>query len=62
MVRESYLKERIASRDRRGEGKWIRVSWDEALDLIASELKRVYSEYGPSAILVSLTDGSLPVP
>lgn len=50
MVRESYLKERIASRDRRGEGKWIRVSWDEALDLIASELKRVYSEYGPSAI------------
>ena len=50
MVRESYLKERIASRDRRGEDKWIRVSWEEALDLIASELKRVYSEYGPSAI------------
>lgn len=50
MVRESYLKEGIASRDRRGEDKWIRVSWEEALDLIASELKRVYSEYGPSAI------------
>ena len=50
MVRESYLKEGIASRDRRGEDKWIRVSWEEALDLIASELKRIYSEYGPSAV------------
>lgn len=50
MVRESYLKEGIASRDRRGEDKWVRVSWDEALDLIAAELKRVYAEYGPSAI------------
>ena len=38
MVRESYLKEGIASRDRRGEDKCVRVSWDEALDLIASEL------------------------
>lgn len=44
MVREGYLKEGISSRDRRGEDKWIRVSWEEALDLIASELKRVYSE------------------
>ncbi|MTU44567.1 molybdopterin-dependent oxidoreductase, partial [Parasutterella excrementihominis] len=26
-----------------GEDKWIRVSWEEALDLIASELKRIYS-------------------
>lgn len=50
MVRESYLKEGIASRDRRGEDKWVQVSWDEALDLIAAELKRVYAEYGPSAI------------
>lgn len=50
IVRESYLKEGIASRDSRGEDKWVRVSWDEALDLIAAELKRVYAEYGPSAI------------
>lgn len=50
IVRESYLKEGIPSRDSRGEDKWVRVSWDEALDLIAAELKRVYAEYGPSAI------------
>ena len=50
MVREGYFKEGISSRDRRGEDKWLRVSWEEALDLIASELKRIYSEYGPSAV------------
>lgn len=30
----------------RGEGKWERVSWDEALDYIAAKLKEVASKYG----------------
>jgi len=35
----------------RGKSKYKRISWDEALDIIASEIKRMYKEYGPGAIL-----------
>lgn len=34
----------------RGEGKWQRISWDEALDTIVSKLKQVIRNYGPEAI------------
>jgi len=40
----------------RGHGKFERISWDEALDTVASELKRVREAYGSSAILL-LTGG-----
>jgi len=35
----------------RGISKYERISWDEATDIIASELKRVQSEYGPMSVL-----------
>ena len=38
--------------EKRGESKYVRVSWDEALDIITSEIKRVQKEYGPSGILL----------
>lgn len=34
----------------RGRDEWVRISWDEALDIIASELKRIKDEYGNEAI------------
>ena len=37
----------------RGEGKWQRVSWDEALDDIAQRLLKIRDVYGPEAILYS---------
>jgi anaerobic selenocysteine-containing dehydrogenase len=35
----------------RGKSKFKRISWDEATDIIASELKRVVETYGGPAIL-----------
>ena len=37
----------------RGEGKWRRASWDEALDYVAQRLKEVMAQHGPRAILFS---------
>ena len=31
----------------RGEGKWQRISWDEALDTIADKLTEIKEKYGP---------------
>lgn len=35
---------------KKGEGKFTRISWDEALDTIASKFKQISSEFGPQAI------------
>lgn len=37
----------------RGRDEWVRISWEEALDIVASEVKRIISEYGNKAILGS---------
>ena len=43
---------------RRGEGKWARISWDEALDLVAGEMRRVKEAYGNGALFVPYGTGS----
>lgn len=42
----------------RGQGKWLRISWDEALDLVAANFKKVIEQYGPEAISWSWGDSS----
>jgi anaerobic selenocysteine-containing dehydrogenase len=37
----------------RGEGKWERVSWEEALSDIASRLLKIREKYGPESIMTS---------
>jgi molybdopterin guanine dinucleotide-containing S/N-oxide reductase-like protein len=37
--------------ENRGKSGYIRISWDEALDIIVSELKRIRIKYGPEAVL-----------
>ena len=43
---------------KRGEGKFSRISWNEALDLLASEMLRVKETYGNSALFVPYGTGS----
>ncbi len=43
---------------RRGEGKFERVSWDEALDRIAAEFRRIKAAYGNAAFYVPYGTGS----
>ena len=54
--RIKYPLKRVAPR---GKGEFERVSWDEALNLVARELKRVKETYGPSAILLKTGGGDL---
>ena len=35
----------------RGKSEFERISWDEALDILASECKRLAAEYGPESII-----------
>ncbi len=43
---------------KRGEGKFERISWDEALDKVAAELTRVKKTHGNSALFVPYGTGS----
>lgn len=43
---------------KRGEGKFQEISWDEAYDLVAKELRRIYDTYGPEAVYWNYGSGS----
>ncbi len=51
-----YPQRRVGSK---GEGRFARVTWDEALDEIASRLQAIAAEFGPEAILPYSYGGSM---
>jgi biotin/methionine sulfoxide reductase len=48
-IRQGWL-ERGPGPAARGSDVFVPVSWDEALDLLAAELRRVYGSYGPDGV------------
>lgn len=42
---------------KRGEGKFRRISWEEAFDEIANNLKRIVAKYGNEAVYINYTSG-----
>lgn len=44
------LKHPLKREGERGEGKWRRISWDEALDEIADKLKELKDKHGPECL------------
>lgn len=54
--RLNYPMRRVAG-TKRGDGKYERISWDEALDTIASEFKRITEKYGNEAVFVQECSG-----
>ncbi len=42
---------------KRGEGKFERISWQEALDTIAGNLQRVVKDYGNEAVYINYSSG-----
>jgi anaerobic selenocysteine-containing dehydrogenase len=51
------LKYPLKRMGKRGEGKWQRITWDEALDTIAQKMKDSIAKYGPSSIAISQGTG-----
>ncbi|EKF7780333.1 molybdopterin-dependent oxidoreductase [Escherichia coli] len=52
--RLNYPMKRVGTR---GEGKFERISWDEALDTIASSLKKTVEQYGNEAVYIQYSSG-----
>jgi len=50
MVREGWLRHGPGPDHRRGEDRFVPVGWDEVLDRLAAELRRVYDGRGPEAV------------
>ncbi|HEV7626012.1 MAG TPA: molybdopterin-dependent oxidoreductase [Streptomyces sp.] len=49
-IRRGWLEHGPRPTDRRGSDPFVEVDWDEALDLTAAELARVWNEFGPQAV------------
>lgn len=47
------------NKELRGKDEWVRISWEEALDIVASETQRIKETYGNKSILSPVGNGAL---
>ncbi|GAB4505796.1 MAG: molybdopterin-dependent oxidoreductase [Anaerolineales bacterium] len=61
-LRRQYHPDRLLHplrrRGKRGDGKFERITWDEALDTVAAQFERVKAQYGNQALFVPYGTGS----
>ncbi len=53
----AYHPDRILYPMKKEDGEWVRITWDEALDTIATKFKEIIKDYGPEAIFVAQGTG-----
>jgi trimethylamine-N-oxide reductase (cytochrome c) len=51
LKREDWNPDGERNIENRGKSRYVRISWDEALEIVVNEIKRVRGKYGPEAIL-----------
>src|SRR3546814_3810988 len=44
----------------RGRDRWVRISWDQALDIVASETRRITGKYGQDALWLTVKPSDNP--
>jgi biotin/methionine sulfoxide reductase len=49
-VRRGWLEGVAGNAQNRGADDYVEVSWPTAVDLVATELRRVYGDFGPGAV------------
>lgn len=52
-MKRAHWKPGGGDRQLRGRDEWVRISWDEALDAVASEVTRIKEAYGSTSILAT---------
>lgn len=50
-LKRKHWKPGGGNKELRGKDEWVRISWDEALDLMATEMLRIKGEHGNKAVL-----------
>ena len=53
----AYAPDRILHPMKKVNGKWEKITWDEALDTVAEKFRAVIKEYGPESIVVGQGTG-----
>jgi len=57
MYHPDRLRHPLKRAGEKGENKWERISWDEALDTVAEKLMRYKEEYGPESVAFAFGTG-----
>ena len=59
MTRVAFDPNGERNEEKRGESGYVRISWDEALDIVSNEIRRSKREYGPGSVVIECSSHHL---